>query len=146
MNKSEIHFFNEELNFVLPHKRKTREWVSEIIHRENKLTGAINFIFCTDKYLHNLNLQFLNHDTLTDIITFDQSQNKSMISGDIFISLERVRENARTYKSGFTSELSRVMCHGILHLIGYDDKTTKESKAIRSKEDYYLSLRPNFIR
>jgi rRNA maturation RNase YbeY len=87
----------------------------------------------------------LKHDTLTDIITFDLSENPNQISGDIFISIERVKDNSKIFKSSISSELNRVISHGILHLIGYNDKTTKDALIIRQKEDYYLSLLPNFI-
>ncbi len=146
MNKIEINFFTEELTFILPQKRKIRKWIEEILRQENKKPGILNFIYCSDNYLLDLNIKYLNHNTLTDVITFDQKDYCVEISGDIFISIERVKENARTFKSGFHSELSRVMCHGILHLIGYNDKTPKEARIIRGKEDYYLSLLPIFIR
>jgi rRNA maturation RNase YbeY len=140
-----IYFFSEDIDFILPGKIKVRRWITNAISLENKELGSINYIFCSDHYLHNLNLKFLNHDTLTDIITFDNSGKRNEISGDIFISINRVRENSGKFQNKFTQELFRVMIHGILHLIGYSDKTKTESSIMRQKEDYYLSLLPNFI-
>jgi probable rRNA maturation factor len=145
VNKGKIHFFAEEIKFSLPQKKKTKNWINSIICSENKVLGNLNIIFCSDKYLHDLNIKYLNHDTLTDIITFDYAEMPDEISGDIFISIERVTENSKIFKNSFSSELNRVIAHGILHLIGYQDKTTKEARIIRQKEDYYLSLLPNFI-
>lgn len=145
MNKETIYFFSEGVKFTLPDKRKTRGWIKEIILRENKELGNLNFIFCNDSYLNEINIKYLKHDTLTDIITFDLSENPNQISGDIFISIERVKDNSKIFKSSISSELNRVISHGILHLIGYNDKTTKDALIIRQKEDYYLSLLPNFI-
>jgi rRNA maturation RNase YbeY len=145
VNKIEINFFTEELTFILPQKKNIRKWIEEIIHRENKKPGILNFIFCSDAYLLDLNIKYLNHNTFTDVITFDQSLDGTDISGDIYISIDRIKENAKTFKTRFNSELNRVMCHGILHLIGYNDKTSEESRIIKGKEDYYLSLQPLFI-
>ena len=102
--------------------------------------GDINYIFCSDNYLHQINFQYLDHDTFTDIITFDQSD-KDQIEGDIFISIDRVHENANERNISFVNELHRVMIHGILHLLGYNDKTPKEKQLMREKEDECLSLR-----
>lgn len=146
MNKETIYFFSEEVKFTLPNKGKIRGWIKEIILREKKELGNLNFIFCKDSYLNEINIKYLNHDTLTDIITFDLSEKPNQISGDIFISIERVIDNSKTFKSNISSELNRVISHGILHLIGYNDQNTKDALIIRKKEDYYLSLLPNFIR
>lgn len=145
MNKETIYFFSEEVKFTLPNKGKIRGWIKEIILREKKELGNLNFIFCKDSYLNEINIKYLNHDTLTDIITFDLSEKPNQISGDIFISIERVIDNSKTFKSSISSELNRVLSHGILHLIGYNDQNTKDALIIRKKEDYYLSLLPNFI-
>lgn len=145
MNKETIYFFSEEVKFTLPNKGKIRGWIKEIILREKKELGNLNFIFCKDSYLNEINIKYLNHDTLTDIITFDLSEKPNQISGDIFISIERVIDNSKTFKSNISSELNRVISHGILHLIGYNDQNTKDALIIRKKEDYYLSLLPNFI-
>ncbi len=115
-------------------------WFKKIILSENKKMGDIVFIFCNDAYLLEKNIQFLQHNTLTDVITFDYS-NKNQISGDIFISTERVRENAKIFNVSFLEELDRVMAHGLLHLLGYKDKQKKDAKIIREKEDFYLSIK-----
>jgi rRNA maturation RNase YbeY len=136
-----ITFFTEEISFNLPRKLILKKWITNVISSENKQKGDINFIFCNDSFLSQLNLQYLKHNTLTDIITFDYSQdNKGLISGDIFISIDRVKENAAELKLSFSEELQRVMIHGILHLLGYKDKTTAEKNLMRQKEDISLSL------
>jgi rRNA maturation RNase YbeY len=145
VKKKAIYFFSEGVSFILRNKIKIRNWILNIILSENYIEGQINFIFCSDKYLNKANLKYLQHDTFTDIITFDTSEKQIEISGDIFISIERVRDNAKSYKVLFTNELHRVMIHGILHLIGYNDKTKEEKVIMRRKEDYYLSLLPKFI-
>lgn len=106
--------------------------------------GSINFIFCSDKYLLQLNQKYLNHNTYTDIITFDNSDSQHEISGDLYISVERVRENSKQFSGSFVIELQRVMIHGILHLLGYNDKSSKDKETMRNKEDYYLSLLHDF--
>lgn len=117
-----------------------KNWISKAILNENLKEGDINYIFCDDNYLSEMNIKYLNHNTLTDIISFDYTIGK-IISGDIFISVERVKENAILYNTTFTDEIHRVMIHGILHYCGYNDKTKDEKTQMRSKEDYYLSLR-----
>jgi len=99
----------------------------------------LNYIFCSDTYLHKINLEYLKHDTLTDIITFDYSE-KKQISGDIFISIDRIKENAPKFNQSTDIELNRVLIHGVLHLLGYKDKTPKEKETMRAKEDFYLTL------
>ena len=145
MEKKAIYFFSEEVSFILRDKNKIREWILYTISSEDYGKGSINFIFCSDKFLQSTNLQYLQHDTFTDIITFDTSDKAKEISGDIFISIERVKENSQTFKVFFKTELFRVMIHGILHLLGYKDKTQKEQEMMKAKEDYYLSLLPKFI-
>ncbi|MFK5854609.1 MAG: rRNA maturation RNase YbeY [Bacteroidota bacterium] len=115
-------------------------WLKEVIVCEDKKLGDIQFIFCDDDYLHSINTTYLNHDTLTDIITFSTSENEKIISGEIYISVNRVRDNSSIHSTSFDNELSRVMVHGILHLIGYDDHNPSDKKIMRSKEDYYLLL------
>ena len=144
VNKS-ILFFSEGLSFLLKNKKKIREWIIFSVQLEKKEPGDINYIFCSDEYLHNLNIKYLNHDTYTDIITFNYSENTCEISGEIYISIERVKENAQKYKATFPEELYRVMIHGVLHLLGYKDKTRIDAQIMRDKEDYYLSLLPKFI-
>ena len=117
-----------------------KEWIHSIIENEKKTAGDINFIFCNDDYLHSINLNFLNHDTFTDIITFPNSTNLNIISSDIFISLERVQENSQKHSTNFIKEFQRVMAHGILHLLGYDDHSPEDIKVMRNKENYYVNL------
>ena len=113
-------------------------WLKNVVAEEGKMIGDITFIFCTDEYLLQKNIEFLNHETLTDVITFDYSKN-IQISGDIFISIDRVKENAKIFQETFLTELNRVMVHGLLHLLGYKDKTKKTAKQMREKENFYLS-------
>jgi rRNA maturation RNase YbeY len=134
-----IRFFYEETEYKIKHPRKTTEWLSVSARRESRKIQDLNFIFCSDRYLLHLNQEFLRHNTLTDIITFDNSVGK-MISGEIYISLERVDENSRKFKAEFEEELLRVMIHGILHLTGYGDKKAKDIALMRKKEEAYLSL------
>ncbi len=133
-------YYNFETNFELKNQEKTSNWIEKSILNEEHKLEEISYIFCDDKYLLEKNIQFLEHDTLTDIISFDYSVGK-IISGDIFISIERVEENAIKFKVDFLNELHRVMIHGILHYCGYKDKTQEEKKIMRDKENYYLSLR-----
>jgi rRNA maturation RNase YbeY len=136
-----IHFHSEGLDFELESPHVYIDWIRQIIEKENRICGDINYIFCSDAHLHSINLQYLNHDDLTDIITFNYNE-KDTISSDIFISIERVKENAADLNLAFDKELKRVMAHGILHLLGYDDKTAEDQAAMRSKEDFYLTLHP----
>jgi len=117
---------------------KNCDWLKKVIKTEKKILGELTFIFCNDAYLHKKNMQFLRHDTLTDIITFDYSD-KNIIIGDIFISVERVKENSDIFEVTFLSELDRVMIHGLLHLLGYKDRSKEEKKIMRFKENFYLS-------
>src|SRR5690554_171378 len=130
--------FNYETNFELDNEDKLSSWISNTISDEGFKEGEINYIFCEDAYLLNLNIEFLDHDTLTDIISFDYTMGK-LISGDVYISIDRVRENAKDFNVSFENELSRVMIHGILHYCGYKDKTDRENAEMRSKENYYIS-------
>ncbi len=118
----------------------SKRWLKSVIISEGKKAGDIQYIFCDDNQLLLINEKFLNHDTFTDIITFPNTENRDIISGEIYISLERVNENCIKHKSTFKEEISRVMVHGILHLIGYVDKQISEKAQMRSKEDYYLHL------
>lgn len=132
--------FNYEIDFELENSKEVKSWISKVILEENCSEGDINYIFCSDEYLHKINVEFLNHDTLTDIISFDYSVGKEL-HGDIYISIDRVTENASDYGTKFNDELDRVIIHGILHYCGYKDKTKDEENLMRSKEDYYLSIR-----
>jgi rRNA maturation RNase YbeY len=131
-----INFFRETA-FEFQNEDKIASWISEAITDENKTLGEINYIFVSDEYLLGLNKTYLNHDTLTDIITFDNSVG-NILHSDIYISVERVQENASDFDVSFEEELHRVMIHGVLHLSGYKDKTDKEAEAMRSRENHYL--------
>jgi len=135
--------FYSETDFKLEQEDQVSMWISNIITNEGFDEGEISYIFCDDKYLHKLNVDFLNHDTFTDIISFDNSLGKQ-INGDIYISVERVHENATIYKTTFKNELHRVIVHGILHFCGFKDKTELDAKIMRTKEDESLLVR-NFI-
>lgn len=135
-----IIFNFEDTRFTFRDRRKLKKWLEDAIREEMKLIGTINFIFCTDEFLHNLNVEYLSHDTLTDVITFDYSE-EGRLSGDIFISIPRVRENALNFAPSFIDELHRVMIHGVLHLVGYKDKSKKHAVLMRKREDYYLLKR-----
>ena len=136
---SKINFFAEETGFKLKNKKILRAWIEETLSAENRILKEINFIFCNDAYLLKINQEYLKHDTYTDIITFDNSETAEEIVSDIFISVERVAENAWSFQTPFLQELHRVMIHGVLHLAGYKDKSAKEVKTMRSKESFYLS-------
>lgn len=137
MPASGIRFFSENTAYKPGNIRMIRKWLAEVIQAESKQAGEISIIFCDDDYLHGMNVKFLSHDTLTDVITFDYCEGDS-ISGDVFISIERVRENSRVYSRQLSEEVCRVMVHGVLHLCGYKDKTKKDSSVMRMKEEYYL--------
>jgi len=126
--------FNSETSFTLKNQKKLADWISNVVLSEDFEVGEINYIFCDDVYLHKINQEFLNHDTFTDIISFDYTLGKE-VGGDIFISIERVLENAEKFNEVFENELYRVMIHGILHFMGYKDKTKKEKTLMRTKED-----------
>jgi len=132
--------FNSITDFKLSKVDAITEWVRFTVLIEGFKAEDINYIFCDDEYLLELNVKYLKHNTLTDIISFNDSLGK-LISGDIFISIDRVRENAKEFNVPFDDELHRVMIHGILHFCKYNDKTAAEKKVMREKEDYYLSLR-----
>lgn len=136
-----INFFSEEISFKIPHPRKTSTWLKEVIKKEKRTLEGLNFIFCSDEHLRQINIQYLNHKTFTDIITFDQSEKEKSILGDIFISIDRITENANNFGVTFDNELHRVLVHGVLHLVGYGDKSDKAKSLMRKKEDAYLSLR-----
>jgi rRNA maturation RNase YbeY len=137
-----ISFSNVETDFKLKNKLKVRNWVRSILAQEGKRFGDISYVFCTDAYLLKMNIEYLKHDTLTDIITFDYSEN-GKLAGDIFISIERVIENAKSFSVSVDEELGRVLAHGVLHLSGYKDKKPDDKKLMRTKEDFYLRLFPN---
>ena len=135
-----IRYFSEGIKFDLQGKLANNRWLRFVAEAEAKRIGDVNIIFCSDPYILDVNINYLGHDYYTDIITFDYVEG-DVLSGDLFISIDSVRENASFYGTEFPTELRRVMVHGLLHLIGYDDHTPEEQKEMRSKEDYYLSLR-----
>ncbi len=129
--------FNYELDFKLSDEEELSIWISSVISSEEFREGDINYIFCDDEYLHKLNVEFLSHNTLTDIISFDCSVGKEL-HGDIFVSVERVKDNAKDFKVSFDDELKRVLVHGVLHYCGYKDKTDEDVKEMRARENHYL--------
>ncbi|QWX83638.1 rRNA maturation RNase YbeY [Cellulophaga sp. HaHaR_3_176] len=131
--------FNYELDFSLNKETYYSDWLSRVIVSEDKILGNLSYVFCSDDYLLNINQEYLNHDTFTDIITFDYCEGNE-ISGDIFISIDRVKENAAEYNVDFNEELHRVMSHGVLHLIGYKDKSDEDASLMRSKEEEKIKL------
>ena len=133
-------YYNSETDFTLDNQENISAWIKNTIEGEGYKLEEVSYIFCDDAYLLEKNIEYLNHDTLTDIISFDYSVGE-IISGDIFISIERVKENVKEFDVPFTEELHRVIIHGILHYCGYKDKTQEEKQEMRSKENYYLSLR-----
>lgn len=131
--------FNYETDFTLDNEEAVAAWLTNVITSESKKEGEINYIFCDDEYLHKINLEYLNHDTLTDIISFDYTMGNE-ISGDIFVSVERVKDNANDFNVAFEEELKRVLVHGVLHYCGYKDKGEAEELLMRSKEDEKIAL------
>jgi probable rRNA maturation factor len=137
-----IQFFNNGSDFVLPHPRKTNSWLKRAIIFEKRKVSYLSIIFCSDKTLLPINQNYLKHDTLTDIITFDLSVEDSVdINGEVYMSIDRIKENSILFKRPFDEEVHRVMIHGVLHLIGYNDKSPREKQIMREKEEAYLSLR-----
>src|ERR1700761_4506264 len=136
-----INFFEEDIRFKLKNKTGVKQWIKATIEAEGYTLGELNYIFCSDQYLLQINQQYLDHDTYTDIITFDNSDKPKKIIGDIFISIERIRENAVKFETGFENELQRVIIHGALHLLGYQDKKPESKKLMTHKEDEYLGCR-----
>ncbi|MBL7838938.1 MAG: rRNA maturation RNase YbeY [Cyclobacteriaceae bacterium] len=135
-----ISYFSQKPRFKLKNPVKTSTWIRKVIKKEGKSLRSLNYVFCTDEYLREMNIQFLKHRTYTDIITFNYNPSKTEIEGEIYISVDRVRENAETFQTDFPTELNRVIIHGVLHLLGFNDKTKAEKTAMREKEDACLSL------
>ena len=131
--------FNYETDFELDNKEQYEDWISRIIESEWFDEGEINYIFCDDEYLHKINVEYLDHDTLTDIISFDYTVG-NLIQGDIFVSIERVQDNASDFNVSFEEELKRVLSHGVLHYCGYKDKSPKDEALMRSKEDEKMQM------
>lgn len=138
--ESGINFFSEDIDFDLENETEICDWIINCVKKENKKEGELSFIFSSDDYLLKINKEYLDHDFYTDIITFDY-RDEDTISGDIFISIDRVKENAQSLSIPFIDELHRVLIHGVLHIIGYKDKSSEEESIMRAKEDFYLSLR-----
>lgn len=140
MAKPAVNFFLEDVNYTIKNKTLIRSWMNAAILAEGYALEELNFILCSDEYLLHINQQFLDHDTYTDVITFDNSERLKSINGDIFISIERIKENAADLKVSVAEELCRIMIHGTLHLLGYKDKTKALKLQMTAKEDHYLSL------
>ncbi len=135
-----IRYFQEDIRFELKQKMLNNCWLKMVAGSEMRRLGAINIIFCSDNYILDVNMKYLQHDYFTDIITFDYCE-KDVLYGDLFISIDSVRENAQFYGTEFADELNRVMVHGLLHLIGYDDHSEADIAEMRQKENYYLEMR-----
>ena len=131
--------FNYETQFILENESTFEDWISRIIVSEGFEEGEINYIFCDDAYLHKINMEYLNHDTLTDIISFDYTVG-NLLQGDIFVSVERVTDNAKDFKVSFDEELKRVLSHGVLHYCGYKDKSPDDEAIMRKKEDEKIKM------
>jgi rRNA maturation RNase YbeY len=138
----QIYFFLEEVSYNLKDKKKIREWIIKSAENEDYTIGSLNFIFTNDNVLLQLNKEYLRHFTLTDIITFDLSERERELSGDIFISIDRAKENSREFNDSLSDEVHRLIIHGVLHLMGYKDKSPEEKQVMRAKEEFYLSLPP----
>ncbi|QNL23216.1 rRNA maturation RNase YbeY [Hyphobacterium sp. CCMP332] len=136
-----IHFFYEDCSFRVQNTKRIKTWLLEVLDKENASAGNINYIICSDNYLLEINRRYLNHDYYTDIITFPCSELPEPMEADIFISVDRVRENAASLEKEFSNEFHRVLVHGILHLLGYNDSSKDEKQEMRKKEDSCLSLR-----
>jgi probable rRNA maturation factor len=135
-----LKFFSEEIEFKVPQVTKTSKWLKTISQLNGYKIGELNYIFCSDDYLLEVNKQYLEHDYYTDILTFDNSEEDTKLEGDIFVSIDRVRDNASTLDIGFESEFRRVLIHGMLHLMGYEDSTDELKLRMRAKEDECLQL------
>ena len=140
MDSFPIFFFNKGVDFQSNNTKKISEWIFFVISIEKKKLNFLNLIFTTDNFLYEINVKYLNHDFYTDIITFNNSENSQIIEGDIFISIERVKENSFDNKITFSEELNRIIIHGVLHLIGFDDSTPEQKQIMTSKENFYLNL------
>lgn len=135
-----IHFFSEDTKFELSQKLKRKNWLKKIAEIEGFKIQELNYIFCSDEYLYQINVDYLDHDDYTDIITFDNSEEEKAIEGDIFISIDRVKENAQKHQQTEERELSRVISHGLYHLTGYKDKSESEANQMRAKEEFAIEL------
>jgi|SRR6185312_1924298 len=136
-----VQFFEEDISYKLKNKAAVKKWITDTVRAEGFILKELSYIFCSDIYLLQVNRQFLNHNYFTDIITFDNSAGDGLIVGDIFISIDRVRENAAKFNMPLLDELHRVIIHGVLHLVGYNDKTPADKEKMTLKEDFYLTRR-----
>lgn len=135
-----IRFYSNSIPFVLKSKRLIRAWLESLLENEHKLSGNINYVFCSDAYILDMNIQFLSHSFYTDVISFEYSETgDNFVNGDIYISIDTVKANSKTYKTSFYHELHRVMAHGLLHFCSYDDKTPEQQIIMRKREDFYLA-------
>ena len=134
-----VNFFFEDTDEFEINKPEVEKNIEKLVTNENKILGDVNYILCSDAYLLDINRQYLNHDYYTDVISFDYCE-ENVISGDIFISVDTVADNAKEYSTTFENEIERVMIHGVLHFVGYNDKSDDEVKVMRAKENQYLSL------
>ncbi len=133
-----VNFFTEDIVYQIKNKTILKKWLKEAIKTHHFYLEELNFILCSDDYLHQMNVKYLDHDTLTDVITFDNSEQAQTIEGDIFISLDRIKENAKSFNVSMETELHRVIIHGTLHLLGFTDKTAQEQAIMRKMEDEWL--------
>jgi rRNA maturation RNase YbeY len=140
LSENHFDFHSENISFKLQKKPAVISWLSFSVSNELKVPGDISFIFCSDDFLHTMNQKYLDHDTLTDIITFDYCE-ANTINGEMFISIDRIKYNSQIFNVSFQDELHRIMIHGLMHLCGYQDKTTANQKVMKEKEDFYLNLR-----
>ncbi|MFD2513998.1 rRNA maturation RNase YbeY [Pontibacter locisalis] len=136
-----IEFFSEDIEFELKNPDKVSDWIATVIEQHGKELASLTYIFCSDNYLHEINVEYLDHDTLTDIITFNNADEEGTVEGDIFISVDRINDNSNDLGVPFEDELHRVIIHGVLHLLGFKDKTREEEELMRKQEDSSLSLR-----
>jgi probable rRNA maturation factor len=135
-----VNFFSQGIKFNVKNPKRLSRWIRDTATKEGSTPKEINYIFCSDEYLLSINEKYLGHKTLTDIITFDNSEMPQLLESDIFVSIDRVKENARSLNQSFDTELKRVMIHGVLHLVGYADKSPAQKSIMRKKEEAYLSL------
>lgn len=135
-----INFFNEDIDFKLKGKNNFKAWLKKVAEIEGFRIGDLNYIFCSDQYLHKINLEYLEHDTYTDIITFDNSEDETTIEGDIFLSIERINDNSSTLKTPLEEEIKRVIIHGLLHLCGYNDHSSQDKDEMRRLESEYILI------
>lgn len=138
-----IHFFTEDISFDLKDKKNIRQWIENVVHKEGAKIKELNYIFCSDEYLKQVNIEYLDHHYYTDIITFDNSDEAGTLESDIFISIDRVKENSLEFSRNLNNELHRVIIHGVLHLLGYQDKEEQDATLMRQKEDDSLALLPS---